>query len=228
VKIRYLKSRYYPRVRRIENFNGVGKVGLSKTETRIVGAISIAGIILIVVAPRFLAGIDPGDAGGQEQVPPERLQLISELTEEPITVKEMRLGMKEQEFNGVIWKGGFTIAGHTPSSNAIYNEKGLSELMNFSFDRSEFDDLREAVLTKYPKTECSQSVLKLAVGVELPQIECVYRTKSEVLSLTKYGDNIRWWKQTNLTVESQAHMDRVAAEAEQKRKAAFLAAHNDM
>jgi hypothetical protein len=111
-----------------------------------------------------------------------------------IEINGLRLGMAKTEIEkkfGVLPINDFKIAnvsGKFPVRLAFHEDK-LDELM-FFFSSNSFNDVRQAVVPKYPELRCTDSTVTSPKGVKYTQVNCKLEDRLGTLKLDKFVRDI--------------------------------------
>lgn len=96
-----------------------------------------------------------------------------------VDVKGIRIGMTKAEFNQLYPNGipkDWTIAGVSSkfrhSSIDVKFHNGILDTALFFFDASEFEQIRNALSSKYPKLNCRKTPVQTRMGANFSQEEC--------------------------------------------------------
>lgn len=107
-----------------------------------------------------------------------------------IEINGLRLGMTkteiEKKFGGLPLKEFkiANVAGKFPVRLAFHEGK-LDELM-FFFSSKSFNDVRKAVVPKYPELRCNDSVVTSPKGTKFEQVNCKLEDQQGMLKLDKF------------------------------------------
>jgi hypothetical protein len=109
-------------------------------------------------------------------------------------IKGIKIGMAKAEVEALypqedFGQAGFTVAGvrsiHEYHKPITYNAEDNVESFYFAFNVRDFDTVRTALKTKYPKLYCVNSTLVNAMGARFQQVECHYGN----LMLSRLGED---------------------------------------
>jgi len=137
--------------------------------------------------------------------------------DEPIEIKGLRIGMTRAE---VIAKYGkpplrdFTVAGVPGKSKRLdlsFHEDRLDYWI-FYFDVGAFDELMEALRSKYPRLRCTERMVPNYLGAPYAQVDCSLSDRTSTLSLRRVAQDINT---SALWMSSQRRLEAL----EQKAKA---------
>jgi hypothetical protein len=85
----------------------------------------------------------------------------------------------------------FTVGGVTGRFfNATYDDSATANLVEFGFDSFGFQNLRNALVEKYPGTKCRNSEVITRLGLHVPQVVCRYETDKDGIYLMRVAGNI--------------------------------------
>jgi len=140
-----------------------------------------------------------------------------------IEIKGLRLGMTMAEVESKVGKlplKNFTIAGvkgKYEDSNPVIIKfyEGKLDVFVFFFDANHFDDVLEAVKTKYPSLECAKSNVSNAMGASFDQVKCNLHDQSGSLSLSRFVSDI---KTSALSLMSDRAIKETKDKQKEKRK----------
>ncbi len=112
-----------------------------------------------------------------------------------IEIKGLRLGMTESEVEkkiGPLPLKEFTIAGVPSKYSTVdlnFHKNKLDSFM-FFFDADAFEDVLQAVKSKYPALKCVGSTVSNAMGASFKQVDCKLRNQLGTLSLSRFVSDI--------------------------------------
>jgi hypothetical protein len=122
---------------------------------------------------------------------------------DPLDIKGFHVGMKNWEITAhehdfcyaktcpLSHKTPFTVGGVTGKFlNATYDDSAAANLVEFGFDSFGFQNLRNALLQKYPGTKCVNSEVITRLGLHVPQEVCRYETDKDGIYLMRVAGNI--------------------------------------
>ena len=85
----------------------------------------------------------------------------------------------------------FTVGGVTGKFlNATYDDSAAANLVEFGFDSFGFENLKNALVEKYPGTKCMNSEVITRLGLHVPQVVCRYETDKDGIYLMRVAGNI--------------------------------------
>ena len=93
-------------------------------------------------------------------------------------------------------------------------DRTRSMYINFKMDSDYFDDVKEAVLSKYDLS-CSTKIVRNAMGAEFKNEVCTHEENGDILILTKYDGKI---SETGLQIYNKQDLDEWNSKQEQKTK----------
>jgi hypothetical protein len=111
-----------------------------------------------------------------------------------VEINGLRLGMTETEIEkkfGALPLNNFQIAnvsGKFPVRLAFHEGK-LDELM-FFFSSKNFNDVRQAVISKYPELKCAESPVTSPTGAKYYQVNCKLEEQFGTLKLDRFVRDI--------------------------------------
>jgi hypothetical protein len=111
-----------------------------------------------------------------------------------IEIKGLRLGMTETEIEkkfGALPLNNFKIANVTGKFPVMlaFHEGKLDELM-FFFSSNSFNDVRQAVIAKYPEIKCIDSPVTSPTGAKYTQVNCKLGDQLGTLRLDRFVRDI--------------------------------------
>lgn len=126
--------------------------------------------------------------------------------QEAIVIKGLYMGMPQADFNREFPSGvdEMTVAGVRPKgrTGVMFRDRKLS-FFTFPFDPSQYAQVKEAVVSKYPDLRCSTSVVQTRMGVKHDQEECVLRE----LTLSRYSDSVTTGTLTMVSKELEQQIE---------------------
>lgn len=119
-----------------------------------------------------------------------------------LEIKGFHVGMKTWEVTAhehdfcyskvcLAHKTPFTVGGVAGKFlNATYDDSAAANLVEFGFDSFGFQNLRSALVEKYPGTKCMNSEVITRLGLHVPQVVCRYETDKDGIYLVRVAGNI--------------------------------------
>jgi hypothetical protein len=123
--------------------------------------------------------------------------------EDSVDIKGFHAGMKRYELTGHLtdfcYLEGCALSRKTPFTvggvkgrllAATYDSNGTADSIDFIFDSFAFDQLRAAMLEKFPDTKCDKSEVITRLGLRIPQVFCHFETAQDGIYLARVAGNI--------------------------------------
>lgn len=123
--------------------------------------------------------------------------------EDSVDIKGFHAGMKRYELTGHVtdfcYLEGCVLSRKTPFTvggvkgrllAATYDSNGAADLIDFIFDSFGFDQLRAAMIEKFPNTKCENSEVITRLGLHVPQVLCRFETPKDGIYLVRVAGNI--------------------------------------
>jgi hypothetical protein len=136
---------------------------------------------------------------------------------EPIIIKGIYLGMSKAEFDEFIpdityrsWTVGGVKSKHVGSAATPKFEDGKLVSFLFWFDSSEYESVRNAVASKYPKLRCKNSTAQNHYGASFKNERCTLGTE---FSIERYSSDI---ETSSLSMISNEELKKLEAELRSK------------
>ncbi len=150
--------------------------------------------------------------------------------EDSVDIKGFHAGMKRYELTGHLTdfcylegcafsrKTPFTVGGVKGRLLATtYDNNGTADSIDFIFDSFGFDQLRAAMLEKFPGTKCENSEVITRLGLHVPQVLCRFETSKDGIYLARVAGNI-----------NKSVMFVMSAEKRQEMREHIAAANKDL
>ena len=131
-----------------------------------------------------------------------------------IDIKGIKFNLRQGDVEAIVGSfikpKDFTIGGVYPSdieyAPFVRYINGELSLFQFMFDSVNFNQMREAVASKYPSLQCEQSEIKNRMNASFQQVKCKLNSPSGILEMSKYADNV---VKGHLTMTSYAEINKV-------------------
>ena len=120
---------------------------------------------------------------------------FSAVAADHIDIKGFHLGVMKieadalkRQYAPIFTIGGVNIIVDDVTPFFHFDGNGNADTMLITLTNNSFDQIKDAVLTKYPSTKCVDSVVSNAMNAQFQQTICTYKTDTEILSVNRIVD----------------------------------------